>query len=81
MMQAVGQNSAALSWRPEFDRSKRSLYLELMGKGINLVLADADGRILDCTRRLDYSENARRALLPGLFYIFSEKFLYINSER
>ncbi|MBR1896498.1 MAG: PLP-dependent aminotransferase family protein [Pyramidobacter sp.] len=29
MMQAVGQNSAALSWRPEFDRSKRSLYLEL----------------------------------------------------
>ena len=48
--------------------SERSLYLELMGKGINLVLADADGRILDCTRRLDYSENARRALLPGLFY-------------
>ena len=31
--------------------SERSLYLELMGKGINLVLADADGRILDCTRR------------------------------
>ena len=48
--------------------SKRTLVLELMGKGINLILADADGRILDCTRRLDYSENARRALLPGLFY-------------
>ena len=48
--------------------SERTLYLELMGKGINLVLIDADGRILDCTRRLDYSDNARRALLPGLFY-------------
>ena len=49
-------------------RTERTLWLELMGKGINLILADADGRILDCTRRLDYSENARRALLPGLFY-------------
>ena len=49
-------------------RTERTLWLELMGKGINLILADAEGRILDCTRRLDYSENARRALLPGLYY-------------
>ena len=48
--------------------SERTLYFELMGKGINLVLTDAEGRILDCTRRLDYSDAARRALLPGLFY-------------
>ena len=45
--------------------SERTLVLELMGKGIDLILTDAEGRILDCTRRLDYSENARRALLPG----------------
>lgn len=48
--------------------AERTLYLELMGKGINLILTDEEGRILDCTRRLDYSDTARRALLPGLFY-------------
>ena len=53
--------------------SERMLYLELMGKGVNLVLADAEGRILDCTRRLDWSDNARRALLPGLFYTLPPK--------
>ena len=48
--------------------AERTLYLELMGKGVNLILTDEEGRILDCTRRLDYSDTARRALLPGLFY-------------
>ena len=49
-------------------RSEKTLALELMGKGLNLVLIDADGRILDCIRRVDYEDSQRRALLPGLFY-------------
>ncbi len=48
--------------------SDRTLALELMGKGLNLVLVDDNGRILDCLRRMDYENANRRALLPGLFY-------------
>ncbi len=46
----------------------RTLILELMGKGLNLLLVGEDGRILDCLRRVDYEDTARRALLPGLYY-------------
>ena len=49
-------------------RSEKTLALELMGKGLNLVLIDGEGRILDCLRRVDYEDSNRRALLPGLFY-------------
>lgn len=45
-----------------------TLVLELMGKGVNLLLVGQDGRIVDCLRRVDYEDGARRALLPGLFY-------------
>ncbi len=48
--------------------AEKKLVLELMGKGLNLLLVDGEGRILDCLRRVDYSETGRRALLPGLFY-------------
>ena len=47
---------------------EKTLVLELMGKGLNLLLVDGDGRILDCIRRVDYEDSNRRALLPGLFY-------------
>ena len=48
--------------------SSMTLVLELMGKGVNLLLVGQDGRIIDCLRRVDYEDGARRALLPGLFY-------------
>ena len=48
--------------------AEKTLALELMGKGLNLVLIGEDGRILDCLRRVDYEDSNRRALLPGLFY-------------
>ncbi|MBQ7737084.1 MAG: NFACT family protein [Oscillospiraceae bacterium] len=48
--------------------AEKTLALELMGKGINLSLIGEDGRIIDCFRRVDYSETARRAVLPGLYY-------------
>ncbi len=50
------------------ETGKRSLVLEAMGRRANLVLLDADGRILDCMRRVAFESNSDRALLPGLFY-------------
>ena len=48
--------------------SGKTLAIELMGKGVNLILIDGEGRIIDCLRRVDYECGARRAVLPGLFY-------------
>lgn len=49
-------------------QSKKLLVLELMGKYVNLVLVDEEGRVIDCLRRADYLTNEKRPLLPGLFY-------------
>ena len=46
----------------------RHLILELMGRNSNLILTGADGRILDCMRRVDFEMSAQRQVLPGLFY-------------
>ena len=50
------------------ETGKRSLVLEAMGRRANLILLDAEGRILDCMRRVAFESNSDRALLPGLFY-------------
>ncbi len=50
------------------ETGKRQLVLEAMGRRANLVLLDAEGRILDCVRRVPFEPNSDRALLPGLFY-------------
>jgi predicted ribosome quality control (RQC) complex YloA/Tae2 family protein len=44
------------------------LAAELMGRSCNLVLVGADGRIVDCLRRVDAEQNEKRQLLPGLLY-------------
>ena len=49
------------------ETGKRSLVLEAMGRRANLILLDAEGRILDCMRRVAFESNSDRALLPGLF--------------
>ena len=41
---------------------------ELLGRNANLVLADADGRIIDAARRVDADMSPLRQLLPGLIY-------------
>lgn len=46
----------------------RQLVLELMGRNSNLILVGADGRILDCLRRVDFEMSQLRQVLPGLFY-------------
>ena len=48
--------------------SDRHLYLELMGRNSNLILTGADGRIIDCLRRVDFAMSEKRQVLPGLFY-------------
>lgn len=50
------------------DRTERRLVLEAMGRHSNLILLDAEGRIVDCLRRVDSDMSARRQVLPGLFY-------------
>ena len=48
--------------------SGKTLYCELMGRGANVILADGEGRIIDCMRRADFGEDAYRRLLPGMLY-------------
>ena len=48
--------------------SKKYLAVELMGKYSNIILYDADGRILDAVKRIDGDTSGKRQVLPGLFY-------------
>ncbi len=50
------------------ERSEKHLIAELMGRNSNLILLGADGRILDCLRRVDYEMSEQRQVLPGLYY-------------
>ncbi|MBE7007884.1 MAG: fibronectin/fibrinogen-binding protein [Ruminococcaceae bacterium] len=50
------------------ETGRRKLVLEAMGRRANLLLLDAEGRIVDCLRRVAFESNSDRALLPGLFY-------------
>ena len=50
------------------ETGRRSLVLEAMGRRANLFLLDAEGRIIDCMRRVAFESNSDRALLPGLYY-------------
>ena len=47
---------------------RKHLILELMGRNSNLILTGADGRIIDCLRRVDFEMSEIRQVLPGLFY-------------
>ena len=46
----------------------RTLVLEAMGRGANLLLLDENRRILDCLHRISPDEATKRRLLPGLYY-------------
>ena len=49
------------------DTVEKRLIAELMGRTCNLYLLGADGRIIDCLRRIGVDESKRPAL-PGLYY-------------
>ena len=50
------------------ERSQFFLILEAVARRANLILADKDGHIIDCLRRIDFEMNPDRQVLPGLFY-------------
>lgn len=50
------------------DQVNRYLVAELMGRTTNIYLLSADGRILDCLRRVGLDDTAKRQALPGLYY-------------
>ena len=50
------------------DRTSLQLITELLGRAANVILVDAEGRILDCLKRIPPSEHGGRAFLPGLRY-------------
>ena len=53
------------------DAVQKKLVAELMGRTCNLYLLNADGRIVDCLRRVGIDE-AKRPALPGLYYQLPE---------
>lgn len=50
------------------ERHDVTLIGELMGKHSNLILVDAEGRILDAAKRISHRINRVRETLPGLIY-------------
>ncbi len=47
--------------------SRRTLTCELMARHSNIILRDAEDRVIDCLKRVDL-EQSTREVLPGLFY-------------
>ena len=47
---------------------QKRLVVELMGRTCNVYLLGADGRIIDCLRRVGLDESSKRQALPGLYY-------------
>ncbi len=54
------------------DPIQKKLVAELMGRTCNLYLLGADGRIIDCLRRVGLDETAKRPALPGMYYQLPE---------
>ena len=50
------------------DPVQKRLVAELMGRTCNIYLLNADGRIIDCLRRIGIDEHIKRPALPGLYY-------------
>ena len=50
------------------DPTQKRLVAELMGRTCNLYLLSADGRIIDCLRRVGLDAQTKRQALPGLYY-------------
>ncbi len=63
------------------DLVKRTLVAELMGRTTNVYLLSADGRILDCLRRVGLDDSAKRQALPGLYYQDPEPVLKRNPAQ
>lgn len=50
------------------DVSQKRLIAEIMGRVSNIILADADGKVLGSIRYVDFSVSKVRQLIPGMIY-------------
>ncbi|MCR4950832.1 MAG: NFACT family protein [Solobacterium sp.] len=50
------------------DLEKLFLYVELMGKYANMILVNAEGRIIDALKRIPPFENSRRIIIPNAVF-------------
>ncbi|MBR2066721.1 MAG: NFACT family protein, partial [Solobacterium sp.] len=51
------------------DKEYLKLYVELMGKYANIILVNAEGKIIDALKRIPPFENNRRIVHPGATFI------------
>ncbi|MBQ8566326.1 MAG: NFACT family protein [Clostridia bacterium] len=54
-------------------KSKKYLICEIMGKYSNLILTDADKKIISALKTIDFSTNTQRQILPGFSYSMPPK--------
>lgn len=47
---------------------QKTLSVEIMGRHSNIILFDADGKIIDAVKRIDFTMSSKRQVLPGLPY-------------
>lgn len=50
------------------DLTSKYLIIEIMGRHSNVILTDADSKILDSAKHIDFTVSAVRQILPGLIY-------------
>ncbi len=54
-------------------QTEKHLICEIMGKYANLVLADADFKIISALKLVDFAASTVRQILPGIKYVFPEQ--------
>lgn len=52
------------------DRQILTLYIEIMGRYSNAILASQDGTVIDAVKRVDLSMSSVRPIIPGMKYVF-----------
>lgn len=55
------------------DRTQYFLIAELMGRYSNIILTDADYKIIDAIRRIHFDQSTTRYILPNLPYVLQPK--------
>lgn len=51
------------------DKTKYVLIIEIMSRYSNIILTDADGKIIDSVRRITGEQSSVRTILPGVSYV------------
>ena len=51
------------------DDARKTVICEFMGKHSNIILVNAEGRILECARHVNETISSYREVLPGLKYV------------